>query len=289
MNLSPIKCAACGEENARNADRCEHCTRELGFVNVNIYSDPHFQNGLKNRYQNTLKEARTPEDQQALADMEQVVQDQSHALINLNFDLLRKVVLEKQDYLPYQTAVLQDKRPKASFLNDKDRCVVEAAFYGIDGGRVVYAALALNDIGLSSYGKITMILKTKSIEERTTVFERNTFPLFDDFVAKGWPVRGPIPAGYSGTWHERGQLVVCKHGVSYLASSPKPKLDAMLLCVGTTRNDDEFIELHIFNKLNRLAVQRIVIHEAPKHAFDLLQLDILKTEAQKIGIEVIEK
>jgi hypothetical protein len=291
MNLSELACVHCGEMNARNADRCAHCTREVGFVNVNIYSDPYFRDGLQVRYADTKagiigKNASFgPE----IDEMERQIREESHAIINLDLDLLRIVVAEKQDYLPYRAAVEQGKRPKADFVNDRGRCLVEAAFYGIDGGRIVYAALALDDAGLLNYGKISMLLKNKSIAQRTTVFERNTYALYKEFVKNGWDTMGYIPPGHSGTWDEKAELVTCKHAEDYTTSNPKPDLASVMLKVGTTRGDDEFVELHILNYLNRLAIEHVTIHEAPTPPFDSLQLDILKEELKKLNISLTEK
>ncbi len=289
MNLSPLLCPNCGELNQRNANICEYCSHSMGFVNVNIYSDAYFRDGLDDRYQSEVVAATTIGELDELTAFEQAINNQGLAIINMDIDLLHILVNDKQDYLPYRTAVEQGKRGKATFLNDKDRCVVETAFYGIDGGKIVYAALSLDDNGLLNYGKTTVILKTKSIAQRTTVFERNTFYLFDDFMASGWKVLGPIPSGHSGIWEDRSKVTVCKHGVAYIASNPKPDLATFVLKTGTDRSDDEFIEFHIFNKLNRLAFEKIVIHEAPKKQFQQLQLDILKEESAKIGITIVEK
>jgi len=161
MNLSPLLCPNCGELNQRNANICEYCSHSMGFVNVNIYSDAYFRDGLDDRYQSEVVAATTIGELDELTAFEQAINNQGLAIINMDIDLLHILVNDKQDYLPYRTAVEQGKRGKATFLNDKDRCVVETAFYGIDGGKIVYAALSLDDNGLLNYGKTTVILKLK--------------------------------------------------------------------------------------------------------------------------------
>ncbi len=52
MKLTTLICpdSDCGAENERNADICRGCGSALGFVNVNLLSDPYFQEGLEERY-----------------------------------------------------------------------------------------------------------------------------------------------------------------------------------------------------------------------------------------------
>jgi hypothetical protein len=287
MDLSPIACPRCQEDNLRNADNCKRCGESIGFVNVNLYSDRYFLNEIDNRFLNVM--SISGDKRSELTSFEELINVNGKALINLNFKMLCLLILEKEDYLPYRMAVEKGKRVKASFLNDKDRCVVEASFYGIDGGKIVYAVLSLDDNGLTNYGKTTIILKTKTIEHRTSVFERNTYHLFDELKKNGWNIRGPIPPGHSCTWEYRGKLAVCKHGMEIVSGNSAPNFEKLLVKSGTDRGEDEFIELHIFNSLNYLAVEQITIHKQVDSEFDLLQMEILQEESKKIGISLIKK
>ncbi len=281
-----MPCPVCGELNERNADVCKQEGHSMGSVNVNIYSDPYFREGLEERYR---VETAAAGSSNTLLEFEQAICDEGQAIINIGLESLCDLINQKQDYLPYRMAVEQGKRGKKLFLQDKDRCVVEDSFYGIDGGKIVYAALALDDNGLMSYGKQTIVLKTKNIAQRTTMFERDTYFLFDDFVNRGWKVRGTIPVGHSAIWEDRGKLAVCKHGAELAASDPKPDFAALILQPETDQIGDEFLELHIFNKVNPVVFDRIIIREKPKTSYQQLQLDILKAEAAKIGITIVEQ
>lgn len=287
--LSLMPCPVCGEPNERNADVCKQEGHSMGNVNVNLYSDPYFREGLEERYSEAISAADSVGESDGLMAFEQTICDEGQAIINIDLESLCDLINQKQDYLPYRMAVEQGKRGKKLFLHDRDRCLVEDSFYGIDGGKIVYAALALDDNGLMSYGKQTIVLKTKNIAQRTTIFERDTYFLFDDFVAWGWKVRGWIPIGHSGIWEDRGRLAVCKHGAELTASHPKSDFAALILQPGTAYVGDEFLELHIFNKVNPVVFNRIILRENPKTAYQQLQLDIMKDEAAKIGIKIAEQ
>jgi hypothetical protein len=285
--LSLMPCPVCGEPNERNADVCKQEGHSMGSVNVNIYSDPHFQEGLEQRYRQETAAASEPG---ALAVFEQTLRDEGQALINIKLEALCDLINKGEDYLPYRMAVEQGKRDKMPFLQDKDRCAVEASFYGVDGGKIVYAALALDDEGLVSYGKQTIVLKTKNIARRTTVFERDTYLLFYDFLDQGWRIlNAPVPTGYSAVWEDRGKLAVCKHGAELSASGAKTNFAALILRPGTDHTDDEFLELHIFNKVNPVVFDRIILREKPKSPFLQLQLELMKDKAATLGITTAEQ
>lgn len=286
MSTTPIVCLHCGHENDRGRGRCDSCEHDLGFPNVNVYADPYFTEPLQRRYAALAASLST--DQLPWLERLRETVDTAQGVINLDLNLLRLIVVDKQDYLPYRTAVEKGKRVKASFLNDKDRCTVETSFYGIEGGKLVYAALTLHDEGLQSYGPISLLLKTPKIAERTTVFEANSFTLFKSFQSAGWKAIGPIPTGSSTIWEHRSTLVACKIGTTYCTTHPVPDVAKLLLQPGKARNEDEFVELHIFSKINRFAIQRIILPDTIRSEFDRLQADNIRTEAAKLKIEITE-
>ncbi|MCC7505685.1 MAG: hypothetical protein IT259_10305 [Saprospiraceae bacterium] len=287
MNLSSLNCPVCDTANQRNADQCISCGSSLGFVNVNLFSDAYFQDGLTQRYQVESAACAAKGLGSVVLQFETMLADNGRALINMSSDLLFKLVNENQAYLPYQTAVEQGKRDKSAFANDRDRCLVESAFYGIDGGKLVYAALSLDEKGLTTYGDVVVLLRTPTIEKRTTVFETNTYFLFDRLVDAGWRVRKTIPAGHAGTWNERAKVAVIKHGIQVEPHFQHDEFAALILKSGVDRTDDEFIELHIMNMVTTANFEKIVFQKKPSSRYNALQAKIFtaKTKAHGIAVE----
>lgn len=261
----------------------------MGYLNVNIYADPFYTDALEQRYELAVAEAATADKASQAAALTMAVEQSGQAIINMDFHTVCRMINDKEDYLPYQLAIEAGKGERMSFLLDKDRCVVEAAFYGSAGRQIVYAALALDDEGLTAYGKQTAVLKTPRIAQRTTVFERDTYFLYDDFYAMGWNPKGPeLPAGHSATWSGRGQLALCKHVAEMPDDMSEASWAKLLLQPATAGRGDEFIELHIFNKVSPVVLERVVVREVPQKPFHQIQWDILKTEAAQMGIHIAE-
>lgn len=287
MKLSTLICPnpECQAENERNADICRECGGSLGFVNVNLLSDPYFQNGLDERYNAVTAKSVAAETQR----FEAIVVSEGKAIINMPSELLYLLVNENEDYLSYQRGVEQGKLLKKAFLNDRIRCMVESAFYGFDGRNIVYAALALDGNGVSSYGDASVVLRTKNIEKRATVFEKDTLVLFDELTEQGWKVKEIIPAGHCGTWYERAKIAAIKHGTQIESSHQTADFAALILKSNGERTNDEFIELHIFNRVNPANFEKVTFQKMPVKTYDQLQFKILKSKLSDLRVEVVEK
>ncbi len=287
MKLSTLICPnqECQAENERNADICRECGGSLGFVNVNLLSDPYFQRGLDERYSAIMANLRVAE----VKRFEAVIVSEGKAVINMPSELLYLLVNENEDYISYQRGVEQGKLLKKAFLNDRIRCMVESAFYGFDGRNIVYAALALDDNGVSSYGDTSVVLRTKNIERRATVFEKDTLVLFDELVGKGWKVNEIIPAGHCSTWNERDKIAAIKHGTQIESNHQTAGFAALILKSSSDGTNDEFIELHIFNKVNPINFEKVTFQKNPVKTYDQLQFKILKSKLSNLNVEVTEK
>lgn len=286
MNLTTIQCKHCGAENKRNASNCIACYEALGPVNVNIYSDPYFQDGLKAKYDKVIAEIEAKGKRTEVENFESEIISKGKAVINMDAKLLFKMVNEREEYLSYQRGVEQSKRQVAEFENDLKRCVVEVAFYGIHGKSIVYAALSLNDFGLYSYGDVSVLLKTVQIEKRTTVFERNSYHLYDGLVKKGWKAGTIMPLGHCGTWNERQIVTVNKLGLELAVLRKKPNFASLILKSDGKRIDEEFIELHIFGTISGVNIEKATFQKKARTKFSKLELKLLKVQLQVHSIEI---
>ncbi len=287
MKLTPLICPKpdCEAENERNASACESCGNSLGFVNVNILSDPYFQEGLEKRY-NTTKAALSDSEVQRF---EEIIVGEGKAVINMDYGLVQELVNKNKAYISYQRGVEQGKLKKKEFEKDRFRCMAEANFYGIDGRNIVYAALALDDVGVASYGDLSVVLRTKRIENRTTFFEKDTLYFFRELTRKGWLVEEMIPAGYCGTWNERSKIAVIKHGAQVEPSHQIADLAALILKSNGDGTNDEFIELHIFNAVKPAAFEKVVFYKKSVKTYNQIQFKIFKSELAGLNIEAVEK
>ena len=80
MKLSTLICPDCRAQNERNADVCKDFGTSLGFVNVNLLSDPYFQERLVDRYNAVMAKVMIAEVQR----FEAILGSEGKAVINMD-------------------------------------------------------------------------------------------------------------------------------------------------------------------------------------------------------------
>jgi hypothetical protein len=282
MELTNLTCKDCQTPNLRHARTCRACGESLGAVNVNIVSDIYFQEGLKKRYAAVLKEVSKRDKLAEVQRLEEAVEQKGQAVINMPLEILFKVVNESDAYLSYQRGVEQGKIYARAFNEEIFQCVIEGVLYGVSGKDVVYAALSLDDNGVSFYGDVSVVLKTQQIARRTTVFEKDTFPLYNELIESGWKPNKIIPSGHCGTWRERAVVVLIKHSIAVAEMKSLPDFARLILKSDDKDYDDDFIELHIWGNITKLNLEKVTLHKkASINRYDTLQFRILQNNLQK--------
>jgi hypothetical protein len=107
----------------------------------------------------------------------------------------------------YQLVEMEARRPEDSQV-DRARAVADSILFPHFKEHIRFAALSVDGIGVSGpYGQCSMVLKTSSIQERATVFERNS----PDFCEQhGLGVDKPVPPGHRASWQHREKLAAAK-------------------------------------------------------------------------------
>ena len=123
--------------------------------------------------------------------------------------------------------------------------------------KIQFAALTLDDQALFTYGDCAMIFQEAKIANRTTVFEENCV-LFCQRRNIG-PAAPFIPAGYRAGWSHREDLVVAKLGPRLLPNTPDSDFPSLLLSMGSDPGKEDFVEVHIYDRLHRSALDYIVV------------------------------
>lgn len=285
IKLSKIKCSR-GHENERNQTRCMRCNEDLGYPNVNVYSDDYFKDGLSKRYNQIVLNADASKKEWIEA-FEQAIKQDAKVLINMNKSLLFEIVNNNQPYLPYRRAVEDSKRVIAAINNDYRRTVIDASFYGTHGRDIVFATLSLDDDGLGSYGDVSITLDNTLVSDRISVFEKNSFKLYDDLTKNAnWnPANFPPPTGHFGIWETQGKLAVAKcHNALKIGNYAK-----ILLKSAENRGKDEFIELHLYGNVTYFAFSKIKLQSQLTNKKDRKNWAILQEKLEEEQIEVVTK
>jgi hypothetical protein len=82
-----------------------------------------------------------------------------------------------------------------------------------------------------------------------------------------------LPPGYRATWEDRGILATAKLEPRLAPTTTASEFPAVL--VGETGQD--FVEVHIYDKLNRDSIERIVARQ-PKTEADRILLEEIKRD-----------
>ncbi len=285
-NYYQIKCTHCSFENDITAKACSSCGSDIpGTINVRRASVPAEVEALELRYNEakaSLLTAGLENEGDYLAD---TVKSIGKAVINTQFNFLWEwLVRNTFSYQSYRRQLINGARIKAAFEHDVNRTFADTALFGSEID-IIYAALSINESGVMSYGDITVLLKTPSIEKRTSALERNSFPFIDDVMKKGWVFRKPLPAGYMCIWATNHKLAVAKLHTFLKKALNLDDLSGLILRSTGDRATDEFIELYIYGKIAASVIEKIRIPSSITGTFNAKDKLRLKELKSKFNVE----
>lgn len=123
--------------------------------------------------------------------------------------------------------------------------------------KIQCAALTLDDSALFSYGNCAMFFEAAKIAKRATAFEENCV-VFCQRLNLG-PRNTKLPPGYRATWPRRADLVVAKLADRLKPDSKESDFPSLLLSAGSDPASDDFVEVHIYDRLHRSAIEYVVV------------------------------
>jgi hypothetical protein len=140
---------------------------------------------------------------------------------------------------------------------DSERLIAEEATLPGCARNIRYAALTINDSGLTNYGNYLVFWREEVTGYRASVFtdncvmwrKRNGINL--DEVA--------IPLGNRAIWEQKHMVAVSKCAVKIVATTSDDEFGEILLSsVSGAPARDEFVEVHIWGPLTRRSVAQVV-------------------------------
>jgi hypothetical protein len=115
---------------------------------------------------------------------------------------------------------------------------------------VRFGALSLDGRGVRTFGVCSLVLKSFTIQQRTSFFWENSV-IFCNRVCP--QQTDPIPAGFRAPWPTRAALAVAKGEPLLTGLSTSAEFSRILL------DGDRFVEAHIYGPFNRESVDRILL------------------------------
>jgi len=162
---------------------------------------------------------------------------------------------------------------------DALRGAADEFFFGQNKDEIRFAALSCNGAGLTNYGECTMVLGERFVAHRTSLFETNTARFLERggiFQAGKSPA---VPPGLRAIWDDRGKLATAKLAARVSTTTTDAEFPALLLTPGTTSDDDEYVEAHIFGPLTIRSFSNVTLPKASKR----FPASAIKGLAQKLS------
>lgn len=262
-------CPNCNQLNDVSESACGSCgITFLHQVNVRRSLIPAEREALEKRYKSALSELSVKSLDAEVNLLETVVIDEGKAVLNLGFDFLWDwLMYPGKAYQSYRRTVAADLRKRATFENDLKRSSVESLLFGshVD---IIYAALTVDQSSVRSYGPVTVVLRNSTIENRTSMLEKNSFFFVNDAMTIGWTFGKPLPVGFMAQWSDRHKLAVAKLKDALKKDISSEELADAILSSDGNRAADEFMELYIYGNIISTGVEKIKIPLSLSVGFD---------------------
>lgn len=266
------KCELCGESVPSPTQRQLMCVEE--------------KQALDDLYQQAKSKANKAGCEAEFLQLEQVVAESSHAVIN--FEPLTLASILKNNSIGitnYHMQVESQTRKPFSRKDDIKRTKVDAACFGSFSKKIIFAALSVNNEGLHSYGCCCATIKDVTMGKRATLLWENSFNFVENHNLTVADEEFPI--GYRATWCDRQKLVMAKV-VDKLITNPNysEAQQLIMFCEGN-RFTDEFVEVHVYGVVIIGAISVITLPDPKKVTGDSeIQLNVVIDLAKNLGKEV---
>ncbi|MEK6303476.1 MAG: hypothetical protein AABO41_22430 [Acidobacteriota bacterium] len=267
---------------------CRHCGWPGRYPNVDDANDPAERTELDHRYQAAMTESVARGSDQALKDFEAAAADSKAVLARSSGDLLRLANSDSELYATFYELIEGGMRAAAADEWEFRRRVADAALFPGYFKDIRFAALSLDGIGLSTFGSCSIVLRNDMIAHRASVLEENSV-LFAErhrvATKKGKKPRGTVPPGYRGTWPDRGKVSAAKLHKSIDAGTGPAEYSGLLMHLGATSEEHEFVEAHIFGTMTVRTIEQVSVPKRRKSA-DNVNIKKLAEELRKFGVAV---
>jgi hypothetical protein len=266
-------CPNCGSPFAASDERCSTCGDHLGFPNVRASNRPAERIALEERYKAAMERAESRMAKLAVETFQKAV-SRSSAVFNCDIYRLRELVAEgKSLYANYYLAVRAQVRKAADEENDRLRRAVDSLVFGSYADQIIFGALSIDGKGLASYGAYSLVLREIAVAKRASLLEENSYSFIARHKLK--PSDG-LPPGHRSVWEKREELAVAKLADAIRPDTPESSYPGILLSNGTSRTEDDFIEVHLYGPFNLQAIEYVCGNSNPKRPEERALLAVIK-------------
>lgn len=257
--IKHFPCPNCKNPVPPHLGKCPHCDEPLVHPNVRAAEDPAEKEALTNRYLVAKKEMLARDCEETLLNFERAIADSTAVIARSVNELHRLVSSDHEVYSTYYKLIDSGIRLPKGDKWDVVRGVADSALFPNYKEHIRFAALSLDDAGLLRFGDCFIALRTEMIARRATVFEENSILFMKHNNIQVWTA-DTLPLGFRATWDDRALLCVAKlHGRLFDASIED--YARILLDEGSTAEEDQFVEVHIYGPMTIRTVKKVTLRE----------------------------
>lgn len=277
-------CKHCGNSFPLSAGLCPHCGRPSYYPNVDAANDLGEQAALNSRYDSVCEAAARRGADAALKDFETAIANSKAVITRSASEVHRLATNDHELYPTYYNLIEAGVKLPEGGKWDALRMVADAAFFTGYAEKIRFAALSLEEFGLSNYGSCSIVLRTEMIAHRASALEENSV-LFVDHHNIMMKAAHQLPPGYRSTWDERPKLCVAKLSNKIDATTRHEEYSAILLRQGATSADDEFVEIHIWGPMTIRTIEQVKLNSRANHAERAI-IKASKERLRQFGVRV---
>jgi hypothetical protein len=278
-------CSFCGHPIPPPAERCPHCAQPGLFPNVRAAARDVETAALNDRYDAAKHDALARGVDGILQEFERAVMTAAVSITRPLLELQRLTSHDNELYASYyELTEAGVKLPKGEYW-DTLREVTDSALFTGYRKHIKFAALTLNNRGLSNYGDCSMFLLEPMIAHRSSAFEENSvmFMIHKEIrIANA----SNLPPGFRSTWADRGKLCVAKLAQRVEPSTTPDNYPDILMKQGATSADDAFVEIHVWGPLTIRSIEKVTLFPRRKASSALTNANREKLE--KAGVAITE-
>jgi hypothetical protein len=275
---------SCGAVVPQELRYCSVCLKDAGFPNVRKADRQDEQDALNVRVESSRRSAEARGAAAELADFVVKVST-SKAVMNRKLAAIHSWMNSDSPYFMNFHSQVRDHSLIARNNGwDEQRISAENTVNPIYYIDLQFAALSLDDRGLTYYGPYCVTLKEGVIAMRSSAFEENPF-LFNP-KHKIYSGKQP-PLGYRASWTRRAALAEAKLG--HLITSTTSQAEYSAILMGTNREcaNCDFVEVHIYGMIHKQAIEQVT-GPVPTDLYELALWEDCKRKLQSLGATTVE-
>jgi len=260
-------CSKCGALLSDTLRYCITCRTDAGAPNVRYCFTYENLKALAERFEDSRTKATAIGCSKEFIALEAMIKEKSGVVVSMPARVARNLFEDPNSiYTNYEELVGSNIRRPANLENDRHRCAVGGLLFGSYANLIVYGVLSLTGKGLSTYGDIHCRLRSVTIDKRTSFLKTNSFKFVrDHHITAG----DKLPVGYTACWRKRHELVLAKLANSLSTEQTESDWQAILIhSDGQNRENDDFIEAHIYDYFDKNAVESVAVFTDKKLSRD---------------------